>query len=161
MAIDPSSLAAPPQHALGNVVSFIQLSIAPVFLLTGVGAMLNVLTSRLGRIIDRARALQEHYERCDDAAKQARLHDDLRLLSLRARLISWAISFSTSASLCVALIIVTLFVQSLFDMYVRGVVPVLFIIAMMAFVTGLLLFLREIYLATAALRIGPPDDESA
>ena len=60
-----------------------------------------------------------------------------------------------------ALIIVILFLQSLFDLYVRGVVPVLFIIVMLAFITGLLLFLREIYLATAALRIGPPDDENA
>lgn len=147
--------------AVGSVVSFIQLAVAPVFLLTGVGAMLGVLTSRLARIIDRARGLENRYEQSSSVNEKARLHVDLRRLSKRARLVSLAISSCTFCSLFVSLIIMTLFVEALMDVYLRGLVPVLFIVAMMAFVTGLVLFLREIYLATAALRIGPPDDEAA
>ena len=60
-----------------------------------------------------------------------------------------------------SLVIAILFVQSLFDIYLHGVVPLLFIIAMGVFIIGLLLFLREIQIATAALRIGPPDDEAS
>ena len=52
-----------------------------------------------------------------------------------------------------------LFLEALLSTYFRGVVPVLFIIAMLAFIIGLLMFLREIYLATASLRIGPPEEE--
>lgn len=147
--------------ALGNVVSFIQLSVAPVFLLTGVGAMLGVLTNRLARIIDRARQLEQRYQQSINPEDRSGLLLDLKLLSRRARLVSWSISFCTSCSLFVSLIIVTLFVEALLDLHMRGVVPVLFIIGMSAFIIGLLLFLREIHLATAALRIGPPDDETA
>ena len=40
-----------------SVVHVIQLAVAPVFLLSGVGVILTVLTNRLARIIDRARLL--------------------------------------------------------------------------------------------------------
>lgn len=147
--------------AVGNVVSFIQLAVAPVFLLTGVGAMLGVLTNRLARIIDRARKLEDRYQATSSVNERTRLHVDLKMLSRRARMTSWSISFCTSCSLFVCMIIVALFLESLLDVHFRGVVPLLFIIAMSAFIVGLLLFLREIYLATAALRIGPPDDEAS
>lgn len=152
-------LTAP--EAVGNIVAFIQLSVAPVFLLTGVGTMLGVLTNRLARIIDRARQLELRHQQSSQAGERLRLHADMRLLSRRARLVSWSISFCTSSSLSVSLIIVTLFVEALMDWHLRGVVPVLFIIGMSAFIIGLLIFLREIYLATAALRIGPLDDEAS
>jgi hypothetical protein len=145
----------PPHDAVSSIAYFIQLSVAPVFLLTGVGAMINVLTSRLGRIIDRGRVLEQHYEAASGGIARSRLHESLRLLSRRARLVGWAISLCTTCSLLVSVSIVMLFVEALTDSYVRGVVPVLFILAMIAFIAGLLSFLREIYLATAALRIGP------
>lgn len=148
-------------EAAANVVTFIQLAVAPVFLLAGVGSMLGVLTSRLARIIDRARQLEHRYQAADDPLERGRLHRDLKVLSQRARLMSRAIAFCTSCSLFVSLVIVTLFVQSLMDVYLHGVVPMLFIIAMTAFIVGLLLFLREIHIATAALRIGPPDEEAS
>ena len=44
---------------LGDVSHIIQLSIAPVFLLTGVGTNLTVLTNRLARIIDRSRTIED------------------------------------------------------------------------------------------------------
>lgn len=144
-----------------NVVSYIQLAVAPVFLLTGVGSMLGVLTNRLARIIDRARAMEDRYHASDDAALHRRLHSDLKVLSQRSRLVSRAIGFCTACSLFVSLVIVILFVQSMFDVYLHGLVPVLFIVAMGAFIVALLLFLREIMIATSALRIGPPDDEAS
>lgn len=147
-------------QGVSSIAAFIQLSVAPVFLLTGVGAMLSVLTNRLSRIIDRARQLEVRYETAEAFALRARLHQDLRLLSVRARLVSWSISLCTTCSLFVCTIITALFLEALLDTYFRGVVPLLFILAMVAFICGLLLFLREIYLATAALRIGPGDGES-
>lgn len=144
-----------------NVVSYIQLAVAPVFLLTGVGSMLAVLTNRLARIIDRARAMEDRYHASDDAVLRRRLHADLKVLSQRSRLVSRAIGFCTACSLFVSLVIAILFVQSLFDVYLHGLVPVFFIVAMGAFIVALLLFLREIMIATAALRIGPPDDEAS
>lgn len=155
-----SSTAALITSQSANVVSYIQLAVAPVFLLTGVGSMLAVLTSRLGRIIDRARAMEDRYHASDDAGLRRRLHADLKVLSQRSRLVSRAIGFCTACSLFVSLVIAVLFVQSLFEVYLHGVVPVLFIVAMGAFIAGLLLFLREIMIATAALRIGPRDEDA-
>lgn len=147
-------------HA-ANVVSYIQLAVAPVFLLTGVGSMLAVLTSRLARIIDRARAMEDRYRDATDHELRHRLHADLKVLSQRSRLVGRAIAFCTACSLFVSLVIAVLFMQALFDIYLHGLVPVLFIVAMSAFIVGLLLFLREIHIATAALRIGPPDDDAS
>lgn len=158
----PLSTVAPlvASHS-ANVVSYIQLAVAPVFLLTGVGSMLAVLTNRLARIIDRARAMEDRYRDATDTSLRQRLHRDLKVLSQRSRLVSRAIAFCTACSLFVSLVIAVLFVQALLDVYLHGVVPVLFIVAMSAFIVGLLLFLREIQIATAALRIGPSDDEAA
>ena len=36
----------------------IQLSVAPVFLLAGIGALMNVLSGRLARIVDNAKQLR-------------------------------------------------------------------------------------------------------
>lgn len=144
-----------------NVVTYIQLAVAPVFLLAGVGSMLMVLTNRLARIIDRARQMEQRYRNEADPLERGRLRRDLGVLSRRARLVSRAIGFCTACSLFVSLVIMALFLQSLLDLYLHGVVPLLFIIAMGAFIVGLLLFLREIHIATAALRIGTPDEEAS
>jgi len=150
-----------PTDAVLNVASIIQLAVAPVFLLTGVGTMINVLTSRLARIIDRARVLQQHCEVAAGGSPLRRqLYAELTLLSRRSRLMSWAITLCTSCALLVSLSIVVLFLEALLRAYFRGVVPVLFILAMSAFIGGLLSFLREIQLATAGLRIGPPPEEA-
>src|SRR5688572_21930139 len=73
------------------VAHAVQLAVAPVFLLSGIGAMLAVMTSRLGRIIDRARDLEE---RLVDASPEflSSLQTDLRMLSQRAKLIYLAIA---------------------------------------------------------------------
>jgi hypothetical protein len=94
--------------AVSNVAYFIQLSVAPVFLLTGVGAMLGVLTNRLSRIIDRARILEAQHAVETEIERRANQHAMLRVLSRRARLVSWAISLCTTCSLFVSMIIVIL-----------------------------------------------------
>ena len=146
---------------IGTIAHVIQLSIAPVFLLTAIGTLLSVTTNRLSRIIDRARAMEDRYQSSDNGDIRRRLHADLKVLSQRSRLVSRAIAACTSCSLFVSLVIATLFIQSLFDVYLHGLVPLLFIFAMVAFIASLLMFLREIQIATAALRIGPPDDEAS
>ena len=45
-----------------TISQIMQAAVSPVFLLTGVGALLNVLSGRLGRIIDRLRFLQRYID---------------------------------------------------------------------------------------------------
>jgi hypothetical protein len=136
------------------VAHVIQLAVAPVFLLTGVGAVLAVLTQRLARIIDRARVLEERLPMASEESRPRHL-GELELLSRRARLMNRAIGLCTTCALLICAVIVTLFVGAFLKTDVALAIGLLFVAAMLALFGGLLMFLGEIRLATAGLRIGP------
>jgi hypothetical protein len=137
------------------IAHVIQLAVAPVFLLTGVGAVLAVLTQRLARIIDRARVLEE---RLPVAAEESRPRylGQLGLLARRARLMNRAIGLCTTCALLICAVIVTLFIGAFLETDVSLAIGPLFVAAMLALFGGLLMFLGEIRLAMTGLRIGPP-----
>ncbi|MEO8673363.1 MAG: DUF2721 domain-containing protein [Tahibacter sp.] len=137
-----------------DIVHVIQLSVAPVFLLSGVGALLGVVTQRLARIVDRARRLEDRLEHVRDQAREEAL-DELRKLSRRARLMHWSISLVTACALLVAAVIVVLFAGAFLALNVGTVAAGMFVLAMLALCGGLIGFLREVYLATVHLRLGP------
>ena len=139
---------------IADAARLIQLSIAPVFLLTGVGTLLAVLSSRLGRTIDRARVLEALLESAD-AARIERLHSELAILSRRAKIIYRAIALGVITALMVCSVIASLFISAFTRVDVTLVVAGFFIAAMAALISTLLLFLREVFLATRVLRIGP------
>jgi hypothetical protein len=130
------------------VAHVIQQAVAPVFLLTGVGAILSVLINRLARVIDRYRKLTDAGEE-EQAAHKTEIHT----LSRRARLIHWAISFCTICALFVCIVIAALFVGSETGLDPRGAISLLFIAAMLSLISGLLCFLREIALATGSIEV--------
>jgi Protein of unknown function (DUF2721) len=136
------------------VAHAIQLAGAPVFLPTGIGAILAAMTNRLGRIIDRARVLEERLDNASTELHHA-LRTDLTTLSRRAKLISRAITLCTATALLVCTVIAVLFLSAFSRFDVSIPVALLFIAAKLAFFIGLLWFLREIYVATVNLRIGP------
>ena len=127
---------------LTTVSHVIQLAVAPVFLLTGVGAILSVLTGRLGRLVDRYRALTEAQKPL--LPKQA---SELKVLSLRAAWVHWAITLCTVSALFVAIVIGALFVGEVVDINPSRTVSILFILAMTSLIIGLGCFLREISLS--------------
>jgi hypothetical protein len=136
------------------VAHAIQLAVAPVFLLTGIAAILAVMTNRLGRVIDRARVLEERLESASPESL-ATLRADLAVLSRRAKLNGRAITLCTTTALLVCIVIAVLFLSAFLTFDASVPVALLFVAAMLCFFLGLLWFLREIYLATMTLRIGP------
>jgi hypothetical protein len=132
-----------------DVAHVIQLAVAPVFLLTGIGAILSVLINRLGRVVDRYRALEKL------SADFADARVEMNRLSRRARMVHWAIGFCTSSALLVCIVIATLFVGSVTGVQTPGIIATLFIGAMLALVAGLLCFLREIALAKGSIHTVP------
>ena len=138
-----------------DVAHSIQLAVAPVFLLTGVGTMLGVLTNRLARIIDRARTLERTLPELP-AAAVTEAHAELKVLSRRARLIHRAITLSTSCALLICLVIVSLFAGVALGQDLSRLIVLLFTAALAAFVGGLLSFLLEIRAATGTLHFAPP-----
>jgi len=141
---------------VARIVHSIQLSVAPVFLLSGIGVLLGVLTNRLARVVDRARPLEEQHGSADPAAA-AELHSRLRWLAQRARLMNTAITLSTVSALLVAVVVALLFGSAFVHFNLAAPVAALFIAAMLALVGALVAFLIEIRIATATLRIGPRD----
>ena len=137
------------------IAHVIQLAVAPVFLLTGVGAMLGVMANRLGRVIDRSRALEERLPSASPDTAPGLRHE-LSLLARRSHLIHRAIGLCTTSALLVCGVIVTLFVGAFLETDAAGVIGVLFVAAMLALSAGLILFLAEIRLAIGGMRTRAP-----
>jgi hypothetical protein len=127
-----------------------------VFLLTGVGTNLTVLTNRLARIIDRTRVLEGRITDTDDVAR-TQMTAELRTLYGRSHLIHRAITLSTSSALLVCIMISTLFIGAALDINLGKLIAGLFVLAMLALIGGFIFFLREIFMATSSLSKGRGD----
>ena len=138
--------------SITTVAHVIQLAVAPVFLLTGVGAILAVLINRLARVVDRFRVLERMLPAAGND-ERAVLETEMAILSRRARLIHWAISLCTICALLICIVIATLFVGSVMGVELSATIALLFITAMVALIAGLLCFLREISLATGGIHV--------
>ena len=134
-----------------EITRVIELAIAPVFLLTAVGALLGVLTSRLGRSVDRRRDLEERFGTFT-AAESERASDELELVARRIRLIYFAISLAVLCALFICLLIATAFAGAFIATDLSRLVAGMFVLAMIALIGSLLSFLREIFLAIATPR---------
>ena len=138
-----------------DIAHAIDLAVAPVFLLSGIGVLLGVLTNRLARIVDRARKVEEGLRQAIPSAPDD-ARDQLRVAARRAKFINVSITLGTIAALLVALVVAVLFASTFVPLNLAGPVAVLFVLAMAALVGALLSFLLEVRIAIAALRIGSP-----
>lgn len=136
----------------------IQLSVAPVFLLAGVAGTLNVLVSRLARIVDRARTTETQFVNAAETVA-VELQERLAVLARRARLISRAITFSVLCAVMVPLVVVSLFISALFKVNLAVPIAVAFIVGLISLAIGLVYFLREVFVATAALAFSAPTSD--
>ncbi len=130
-----------------SVAHVIQEAVAPVFLLTGIGGILSVLSGRLGRIIDRFRALERTEEARPERAPE------MSILVRRAKWIHWAISLCTMSALFICIVVAALFIGSELGKDPSTLIAAFFIAAMLALTAGLLCFLREISLATGTIEM--------
>ena len=138
--------------AVTTIAHQIQLAVAPVFLLAGIAGMINVLAHRLARVVDRSRQLE--VEPPDGNEVVRRLYfDELTILDRRMRVVNWSLSCCTAGALFVCVVVAILFVASLARFAFANTIALLFILAMLLLIAGLILFLYEVRLATRALRI--------
>jgi Protein of unknown function (DUF2721) len=136
-----------------SLAQVIQLAVAPVFLLTGVGAILNVLANRLARIIDRARPMEERLASVDEGTARD-LHQRLKVLSRRASLINRAVGLCVLSGLLVSLVVAALFVSSSWRLDLALPISIAFVLALFSLAISLVYFLREVFIATASLSFG-------
>lgn len=135
-----------------DVAHIIQVAIAPVFTLAGIGALLNVMANRLARVVDRWRSLEGALNSTDDATRGLNVAE-LSVLDSRMAHIHRAIALSTLAALFICLVIILLFTGQLFDVPVARSVSVLFVASMGTLVVALISFFIEVHIASRVLRV--------
>lgn len=136
-----------------DIAHLIQIALTPIFLISAIGVTLNVLTSRLARIVDRARAMEDIVRR-SDLQEGRDLHGVLGVLARRARYINAAITFITLSALFIALVVVMLFVNAFLRWDLSEFIACMFILSMLSLCAALLAFLIEVRIATKTLQIG-------
>ncbi len=144
-----------------DIAHLIQIALTPIFLISAIGVTLNVLTSRLARIVDRARATEDVLRRPDHTHDGRDLHGVLSVLARRARYINAAITLITLSALFISLVVVMLFVNAFLRWDLSVFIACMFILSMLSLAAALSAFLIEVRVATNTLQIGIEAAEAA
>ncbi len=135
-----------------SIAHIIQLAVAPVFLLAGIGGILNVVAHRLARVVDRMRRLERELPTHDEETQATEIRE-LAVLDRRMTFCHYSVGLCVVAALLVCVVVVILFVANLVRLDFGSAVSVLFVLAMLSLTAGLLLFLSEITVATRQVRV--------
>lgn len=139
-------------ESLSSLLPIIQLAITPVILVSGMGALMIVLTNRMGRIVDRTRLLAEKIPAMEGDERR-HLEDQLEIMWHRSLLIRRAVTMNGLSMLLSCLMIVALFCGAMLEWEMRGVVVTLFGGSLLMLIGSLVVFLRDIFYALRALRL--------
>ncbi len=129
-----------------DITRAIQLAVAPVFLLTAIGTLINALMGRLGRAVDRRRKLEELLPAFEGEARESMVRE-LGVLAQRIRLVLWAMASAVLSALLVCVLIGTAFLGAFVALDLSRPVAVLFVLAIGVLTFCLLAFLREVFLS--------------
>jgi hypothetical protein len=141
-------------NSIEAIAEVIQLAVAPVFLLSGIAGLLGVLSTRLARIIDRARVIERRIPQAKSDEQRTVMRRETKVLWRRIALINWAIRLCISGALSVCLVIMALFLGEFVAVNISVIVAVLFVLAMVLIVSGLMFLLSEVGLSTRHMREG-------
>ncbi|MFC3213928.1 MULTISPECIES: DUF2721 domain-containing protein [Novosphingobium] len=136
----------------GMIVQTIQLALTPVFVLVAIGNILNILSSRLGRVVDRARNLQERHG-STHGIEHDMIVSELRLVDRRMTLITHAVRLMVLSALAIGITVAVLFLSGLSGLQWHTAAAITFLAAIVLLLLALVLFLRETQVAAEALRI--------
>ena len=136
---------------VGDLSKVIQLAIAPVFLLSAIGTIINALTGRLGRAVDRRRIVEERLLHEEGDARDDLL-EETQLLATRTTLVLWAIALAVLSALLVCLLVGTAFMGAFVSLDLSRTVAVLFIGAVASLTLCLIFFMREVFLAALSVK---------
>ena len=136
------------ESSITALAAIIQLAVAPVFLLAGIAGFLNVMSGRLGRIVDRGRVLESKISTLDNVEEKTLTKIEFETIRRRSKLINWSIAMCTASGLMVSFVVVCLFIGDYWNLEIASLIISLFVLAMIWLILALLLFLIEVQLAT-------------
>ena len=145
-------LQSAPSLSVDVVGEIVRNAVAPVFLLSGIGAFLNVCTSRLSRIVDRSREIEPRLLE-SRGAEHERWIGELKLLDRRMSLVSRAIFLSVLSAILVCIVVSLLFAASLTQRHYGTAIAWLFIASMLSIAAGFAVFLAETWVGSRAVRV--------
>lgn len=123
----------------------VQTALAPVFMLSGIGALLNVFATRLARVGDHADTLAS--KPCDEAAS-----DQLRVLRRRSRALDLSVLSAAVAAALTCASVFVLFVAALLERSSASLLFALFGGAILLTVVAIAGFVMEMLLAARGVR---------
>ncbi|QJU56535.1 DUF2721 domain-containing protein [Sphingomonas sp. AP4-R1] len=139
-------------QSLPGLARDIQFALAPVFLLNGIGLILNMLTGRLARIIDRARYIEENFTPRDHPRHGWQV-SELRILDRRMAIVNNAIFLSTASAVVLCSLVAGIFLARLVGVGFARTLSILFAVSLLLLIASLVLFLYEVRMAVAAIRV--------
>ena len=134
------------------IAQTIQLALAPVFVLVAIGNILNLLSGRLGRVVDRSRQLQDRFTDTEGPDREE-LVAEIRMIDQRISLITRAIRLMVIAGLSIGVTVAVLFLEELVRLNLQRLAAATFLLAVGLLMWALVLFLREIQVSAQQLRI--------
>lgn len=126
-----------------DVQRALQSSLAPAFLLVGIGGIMNVMMSRLIWIAGRIERLSENL----DISCEVTHGQEVAWLCARRQCARRAIMFSTAAAMVISIVIALLFVSAYIETKIGTIIAVLWTATMALLITGLVSFMLETRLA--------------
>lgn len=142
------------EATVNDLAQIIQIVVAPIFMLTGIAGFLNVMSGRLGRIVDRARIMERRVHTIKNSDFLEQSEKELKNLWRRITLINKAIGLCTASALFVCAVVVFLFLGGFWTVDLSEVIVTLFVVALFLLIFALLTFLKEVQLATRTLQMG-------
>ncbi|NTW55858.1 MAG: DUF2721 domain-containing protein [Chlorobiaceae bacterium] len=139
-------------HTFREIVPVLQTSIGPMILISGLGLLLLTMTNRLGRIIDRSRALLDDLESKPEQYV-LRINREVAILWKRARYIRTAILLACMTCFGASVLIILLFFSALADFDFPMVIAAIFTASMFCLSGTLVFFFADINLSLEAFRI--------
>ncbi|MBE7244035.1 MAG: DUF2721 domain-containing protein [Actinomycetospora chiangmaiensis] len=139
-----------------SIAHIIQVALAPAFLLSALATLLNVFSTRLGRIADKVDALSAEAAKVAQAratdAEARRLSRRLTFLRRRSFVLDIAVALASLGSCLIGLAVLTLFVGALRDGAAASVLFACFGAALICTVAAISAFMAEILMAGRGVR---------
>lgn len=139
-----------------ELVPILQVSIAPVILISGVGLLLLTLTNRFGRMLDRARLLSKELAAGPAPEAAEPLRTQIAILMRRAAILRTSITLGAVTVLLAATLMLLLFVAAWMHLEFAGLIAAVFCLALLCLVGSMLAFIRDMNLAFTAIRLEVP-----
>ena len=139
-------------NTVSTIAQTIQLSLSPVFMLTGIGALLNVLVGRMARVVDRVRDLEKLHPLASGPDRD-RYVWELRILDRRIKIINAGLFLAVSSAVMTCLVVAQLFIAELIGLRIATVVALTFTTAMLLLIAALVSFTIEVRTSLRAVTV--------